>query len=635
MLARIAAFSNQEQYVRQTPTLASATREAAPGGGAQSASGRRAQLTGWLITCAFALVATLASFAHAQAPTERTLRIAMLADVETLDPARAPELGTIYTIAPLYHQLLTYDYSARRATLVPYAATALPRISADGRTYTLSIRPGLLFAPHPAFGGKPRELTAADFEYSWKRIADPAHSSMSYSSFEGLIEGLDDVVSRARRESRFDYNASISGIRALDKYTLQIRLTRPDATFIHQLAYAGLSAVPREVVEAEGAEFSRRPIGSGPYQVAKFQPATRLDVVRNPNFKPLPWSAFAPGAPADGALAREMKGRSVPMIDRVEMIRIPEPSTAILALTRGEIDFVAYARAALVFDGTTLKQSLRDAGITAHRAASQGMYLLLFNMREPVIGGFAPAQVALRRAIAMSIDDAMWLRTFDQDIGHVRQHVIGPDIEGYDPRYRNPNAYDPRTANALLDRMGYKRGPDGWRRRPDGSALELRMINGTTTESRRLAEFMKRSLDAIFVRVVFDSMTGGDRLKRLSTCQFQMTTMSFGGGSPDGVSPLNNFHSEQIGTVNFACYKSDAYDRAYEKLRVMPVGPARAPVFTELTSLLDAHAPARILPEADDVMLASPKLRGYTTHPYLPIPYYLLDVGPRAPAPNS
>ena len=86
-----------------------------------------------------------------------------------------------------------------------------------------------------------------------------------------------------------------------------------------------------------------------------------------------------------------------------------------------------------------------------------------------------------------------------------------------------------------------------------------------------------------------------------------------------------------VGTVNFACYKHDAYDRGYEKLRVMPVGPARAPVFAELTALLDAHAPARILPEADDVMLAAPKRRGYTTHPYLPIPYYLLDVAPRAP----
>ena len=555
----------------------------------------------------------------------------MMADIETLDPARAPELGTIYTIAPLYHQLLTYDYLARPAKLIPYAATALPQISADGRTYTLTIRPGLLFAPHPAFGGKPRELVAADFVYSWKRLADPAHSSMSYSSLEGLIEGLDEVVRRARRESRFDYDATIAGIRALDKYTLQIRLTRPDATFIHQLAYSGLSAVPKEVVEAEGAEFSRRPVGSGPYQVARFQPGTRLDVVRNPNFKPLPWTFFAPSAPATAPVAAAMRGRTVPMLDRVEMIRIPEPSTAVLAITRGEIDFVPYARAPLVFDGTSLKPALRNAGIRAERETSQGMFLLMFNMREPVIGGFAPAQVALRRAIAMAIDDATWLRTFDQGVGTVRQHVIGPDVAGHDPNYRNPNAYNPATANALLDRMGYARGADGWRRRPDGSPLELRMINGTTTESRRLAEFMKRSLDALVVarRVRLDARRRSPEAALdlpVPDDDDELRRRRPGRRQPDAKFPQRDDRYRQLLLLQERRLRPAVRAAAHHA-----GGPERAPLFSDLTALLDAHAPARILPEADDVMLVAPRVRGYTTHPYLPMPYYLLDVGPRGP----
>jgi ABC-type transport system substrate-binding protein len=578
----------------------------------------------------FAVVAACA--AMAQAPdTGRTLRLQMLSDVETLDPARAGELGTLNLIAPLYHQLLAYDYGSRPVRLIPYAATALPQMSSDRRTYTLKVRPGLLFAPHPAFGGKPRELVAEDFVYSWKRVADPANSSMSFSALEDLIEGLDDVVRRSRRESKpFDYAAPIAGLRALDRYTLEIRLLRPDPTFIYNLAYAGLSAVPREVVEAEGAEFSRKPLGSGPYQVARFLPGTRLDVIKSPTFKPLPWEFFAPNAPANGALAKAMRGRMVPMIDRVEMIRIPEPSTAVLSLIRGETDIAAGARAALVYDGTALKPSLREAGLRAERAPDQGMYLLQFNMRDPTIGGFAPAQVALRRAIAMSVDDALWLRTFDQGIGTVRQHIIGPDTAGYDPAYRNPNTYDPATANALLDRMGYKRGADGWRRRPDGSPLELRMMNGVTTESRRLAEFMKRSLDALSIKIDFDSMPGGDRLKRFSNCQFQLGTQSFGGGAPDGVSAMGNFHSPNIGTVNFSCYKSEDFDRIYERLRVMPDTPERAPLFAQLTALLDAQAPARILPAADEVTLIAPRVQGFATNPYLTLPYYLLDIA--APA---
>ena len=83
----------------------------------------------------------------------------------------------------------------------------------------------------------------------------------------------------------------------------------------------------------------------------------------------------------------------------------------------------------------------------SERAPDQGMYLLLFNLRDPVVGGYAPDRIALRRALAMSIDDDAWLRTFEQGVGSVRQHVIGPDVLGYDAAYRNPNAYAPATAD--------------------------------------------------------------------------------------------------------------------------------------------------------------------------------------------
>jgi len=177
--------------------------------------------------------AILAAFAAAGAmAADKTLRLQMLSDVDVLDPARGGSLSALYTVAPLFHQLLTYDYLARPVRMIPYAAEALPEVSKDGRTYTLRIRTGLLFAPHPAFGGKPRELTAQDFVYSVQRIADPATSSMSFAQFEGLIEGLDDLVNAARREKRpFDYRAPIAGLRALDPRTLQIRLTRPDPAF--------------------------------------------------------------------------------------------------------------------------------------------------------------------------------------------------------------------------------------------------------------------------------------------------------------------------------------------------------------------------------------------------------------------
>lgn len=560
---------------------------------------------------------------------DKSLRLQMLSDVESLDPARAGSLSSLNTVAPLYHQLLTYDYLARPVRLIPYAAEALPRVSADGRTYTLRIRPGLLFAPHPAFRGKPRELVAQDFVYSLQRLADPSTISMSFASFEGLIEGLDDLVAAARREKRaLDYAAPIAGLKAIDARTLEIRLTRSDPTFIYALAYSGWSAVPREVVEAEGAEFARRPIGSGPYLVERFQPGTRLALVRNPSFKRLPWNAWTPHAKPDDPVLRAMRNVTVPAIDRVEMTRIPESSTAVLALQKGEIDFIAFAEPPVAFDGTELKPALRAAGITAARARAQGFWLLMFNMRDPVVGGFEPAKVALRRAVAMSFDDREWLRIFEQGLGFAQQHLIGPDVVGYDPAYRNPNGFDPATANALLDRFGYRRGQDGFRSAPDGKPLAVQMIVSTTSTGRRVSEFMKRGFDRIGVRVEFESMPPGDRLKLMFRCRHQLTTMDFGGGAPDGVSAMENFYGNHIGTVNLSCYQSADYDATFERLRTMRVGPERDPLFRRLTELFDAHAPARVLPLADDIYLVARGVQGFVPHPYLSLPYHLLDVAP-------
>ncbi len=581
--------------------------------------------------------ALLASVACWPAPSaaEKVLRMEMPTDIEVVDPARAGDLTTLYAIAPVFHQLLAYDYLASPVKLIPYAAEALPAVSADRRTYTFRIRPGLLFAPHPAFGGKPRELTADDFVYSFKRLADPALSSMSYSSLEGRIEGLEALVSKSRREgSPFDYAAAIAGLRAPDRRTLEIRLTRPDPTFIYTFAYPGTSAVPREVVKAEGAEFARRAVGSGPYRIARFQPGTRLDFVKNPAFKPLPWTFFTTVSKLDDPETRALQDATIPLIDRIEMIRIAEPGPALLALSKGEIDFLTVRQPVLAFDGAALKPELQAKRIRATRGAGEGFALLMFNMRDPVVGGLAPAQVALRRAIAMSIDDPAWLQVFDRGLGRVRQHLIGPGVVGHDPAYRNPNGHDPATASALLDRMGYARAADGYRRTPDGRELELRMIIGTTSLSRELAEFLKRAFDQLGLRIVFDAMPVGDRLKRMSTCQYQITTMNFGGGAPDGVAAMENFYSPHIGTVNLACYKHDAYDQAYERLRIMPLDAARASVFRELTALIDAHAPSRVLPMADTIYLLSPKIRGYVLNDYLPYPYHLIDIVGGAPAPR-
>src|SRR6516164_9906859 len=89
------------------------------------------------------------------------------------DPAYAQDLYSGTVEQAIFETLLTYDYLARPAKLVPLAAETLPVVTDGGKTYTLKVRKGVYFAPDRAFKGVRRELTAADFAYSLKRLVDP------------------------------------------------------------------------------------------------------------------------------------------------------------------------------------------------------------------------------------------------------------------------------------------------------------------------------------------------------------------------------------------------------------------------------------------------------------------------------
>src|SRR5438105_11048233 len=97
--------------------------------------------------------------------------------------------------------------------------------------YTFRLKKGIYFTPDPAFRGKPRELTAADYAFSILRFFDPKVKSPNLYLVEGKIEGLDEAMQRALRTGKLDYDARYPGLQVLDRHTLRIRLKRPDYNF--------------------------------------------------------------------------------------------------------------------------------------------------------------------------------------------------------------------------------------------------------------------------------------------------------------------------------------------------------------------------------------------------------------------
>src|SRR4051812_37068307 len=209
----------------------------------------------WALAISLCLALGLAHEANAQtAPPEKVLRYAFPVAETGFDPAQTSDLYSAIASANMFDAPYKYDYLARPVKVVPNLAEALPEVSADFRTFTFHFKKGLYFADDPAFKGKKREVVATDFIYSFKRFFDPVNKSPQFSSLdeEGVL-GMAELRKRAEATGKFDYDSDVEGLKALDRYTVQVRLSAPRPRFTNNLADPSTTGImAREVVEFYG-----------------------------------------------------------------------------------------------------------------------------------------------------------------------------------------------------------------------------------------------------------------------------------------------------------------------------------------------------------------------------------------------
>src|SRR5947199_5240554 len=119
------------------------------------------------------LVALLAAGGTCAADMSKVLRWEFRAAETGFDPGKVTDYYSNTIIEAVFERLLTYDYLARPAKLVPEAAQAMPQIEDKGATFVFKLRKGIYFAPDPVFKGIKREMTAHDVAYSIRRHMDP------------------------------------------------------------------------------------------------------------------------------------------------------------------------------------------------------------------------------------------------------------------------------------------------------------------------------------------------------------------------------------------------------------------------------------------------------------------------------
>jgi len=536
------------------------------------------------------------------------------------DPVKVSDYYSGVVISAIFEPLLTYDYLARPAKIVPNVATSLPSITDEGKTYTLKLRPGIYFTPDPAFKGQKRELTAADYSYSIKRFLDPKNRSPYAFLFEGKIAGLAHLVAQAKKSGRFDYDAAVAGLETPDRYTLRIRLTETDFNFSHVLAFSLVGAVAREAIAAYGDDTNAHPVGTGPYWLQRYVRSSKIVLEKNPGFREMIWRAEPGDDAGDQQIAARMQGKKLPQIDRVEISVMDEAQSRWLAFQRRESD-IEYqleelAPKFMTMDGR-LKPEYANQGIRMERSVDAEIIYLFFNTQEKIgdqpnpLGGFSQEKIALRRAIAMAynIEDQIKIIRKGQAI---RAHYpIPPGVAGHEPKYRSSIPHDPRLANALLDKFGYQRGADGYRRQPDGNYLILKYYSTPTERDRQFDELLKRSLDVIGVRVEIHKDRFAELIKLADQCRLMMKHAAWIADYPDGDNFMQLLYGPNAGQTNGACYHSSAYDQRYEKSRRMPDGPQRNRLYREMTRQMEVDTPWLLTDSRYRNMLLQPYVVGY------------------------
>ena len=540
--------------------------------------------------------------ACAQPDARKVLRYAFEVAETSLDPQKVSDVYSSIVNNAMFDPPLRYDYLARPVLLIPNTLVAMPEISPDYKTFTLRIKPGIYFDDHEAFGGKKRELVAEDYVFTIKRLMDPGLSAPLLSEIEGYIVGSEEFLKRVRKNNKIDFDAPLEGLKALDRYTLQIKLVDSKPNWIYNLADCRVScALAREVVEKYGDDIGAHPVGTGAYRLMSWKRSSKMVFEPNPNFR----EEFFHGEPAADdqagqAILAKMKGRRLPMVGRIEVSIIEERQPRWLAFLGNEHDLLwglpeDFANVGV--PNNQLAPNLKKAGIKFEQVEALDLTFAYFNMNDPLVGGYTPDKVALRRAISLGYKTDDEIRIIRKGQAVPAHTPYSPGVIGYEKDFRtSANEYSPAKAKALLDMFGYiDRDGDGFRETPDGQPLILKNNSSPTERDKQFDELWKRSMEDIGLRIEVRKAKWPDLLKESNAGKLMMWQLGGSASTPDAGGTLQTLYGPNCGYKgNRSCFKSAEYDAAYEAAEKLPHGAERTRLYQKMAKLMVSYAPWKI-----------------------------------------
>ncbi len=558
------------------------------------------------------------------------------------DPVRAGDVSSSRAISKIYEGLLQYSYLARPYQLEPNLAESMPEVSPDGLTYTFRIRKGIFFQDDPCFvenGGNGRELTANDFVYSIKRVADLKNESSGYWAFRNKIPGLDKFREASRSEKPTDYSMEVEGLKVENRYTFKIRLKNAYPQLLWVLAMHYAFAVPREAVEYYGDRFLNNPVGTGPYILKSWRRNYRVVFARNPKWKETGRVETYPENVARGdgkeALSADT-GKPIPFIDRIVQYVIDDGSTAWLKFVTGDIEFSGISRNnwdAVITQDRHLTGTLNEKGIRLYKSPTLDVFYIGFNMDDPVVGSSPDPETdarrrKLRQALTCAFNSKKWVQFYNNRIIRAK----GPIPPGVKGRLDEPSPFpfDIQLAKKLLAEAGYPGGIDS--DTDERLRLTIELGSAADAATRESVELLVDFFSEIGVILEASYNHWPEFLEKLNRRQCQLYRLGWIADYPDAQNFLQLFYGPNGSPgPNHSNYRSPEFDALYQKIATMPDSPERSRLYRKMSRIVIKDCPWIFMHHPMSYGLVHSWMKNYKPHdfPYGMEKYYRIDVEAR------
>lgn len=472
--------------------------------------------------------------------------------IPTLDPAYARSLPVIWPINQLFNGLVQLNDSLQVKPSISKKWT----ISNDGKTYTFHLRSDVFFHNSQIFPeGSGRRVIASDFIYSFNRIVNPITASPGAWIFSSI------------NSSEFDGSLDCF---APNDSTLVISLKEPFPAFLGLLSMPYAFVVPHEAIGYFGKDFSRNPVGTGPFQFKLWKDGEKLIFRRNPKY-----------------FESDENGNQLPYLEAVNISFIADKQSEFLEFLKGNIDFIsgvhAVSRDELLTRGGLLnpKYSSKITMLTGPYLNTEYLAILSDSSLESIAN--SPLNNKnFRKAIAYGFDRRKM-------ITYLRNNLAYPAINGFIPfgmpgfsNEINGYEYNPELARKYLTAAGY------------GPGVKLVPIPIATTDDYvDIIEFIQHQLGEIGIPITVEVLPGAAYREMMANSKLSTFRASWVADYADAENYLSLFISHNFSPAgpNYTHFNNKTFDELYQSALTIPEDSVRYLYYQQMDSIIMEELP--------------------------------------------